>query len=94
MENQFPINDMNHGISSDNSRKNLISLVCVSGTLMNLLGAQRNLEEVTKSKRKCNYSKMWWMNVILLILDSQAIGLHGRSTSLQVIPYESDLIGL
>ena len=34
------------------------------------------------------------MNVILLILDSQAIGLHGRSTSLQVIPYESALIGL
>ena len=52
MENQFPINDMNHGISSDNSRKNLISLVCVSGTLMKLLGAQRNLEEVTKAKRK------------------------------------------
>ena len=83
---------MSHGIGSDNSKKNLISLGCVSGILMKFLGAQRNLEEVIEVKRKCSYSEMWWMNVVLLILDSQVIDLHGKSISLQVILYGSDLI--
>lgn len=69
MESQLPTNNMNHGISSDNFRKNLISLSYVRGTLMKLLGAQKNLEVATEVKHKCSYLGTWWMNVVLLILD-------------------------
>ena len=69
-ENQFPTKDLNHGISSDNSRESLISLGCVLETLMKFLEVQKNWEVIIEVKHKCSYSGMWWMNVVLLILDS------------------------